>query len=100
MINKCDLFAVSVMLPPTLGLYHHYCNIIQAVEMLYKRHDISTRMDAITQCIAVQLDGPPHLCPSRKADRQVADSFCMLLLNGCGLHTAVHQAIIVTPANS
>ena len=46
--------------------------------MLYTRHDIATRMNAIAQCIAVQLDGPPHLSASRKADRQVADSFCML----------------------
>ena len=46
--------------------------------MLYARHDIPTRANAIAQCVATQLDGPPHLSPSRKADRQVSSSsFCL-----------------------
>jgi len=63
--------------------------------MLYTRHDIPNRADIIANTITSQLEGPPYLSPSNRADKQVlANLFYLSML--CAFLYIVHEKITGT----
>ena len=48
--------------------------------MLYTRHDIDNRAGNIANSIILQLEGPPYLSPSNRADKQVYTNLSLCIL--------------------